>query len=264
MKKFSFLRNAVLSACVMSGVAGVAVAAPIPVLDPAKPGLNVQIPRASGYFAYPTDYGRFNGGSGIDQSGDGRLFNDNEAGFVRYNTTNFGADPATGTTVAMSTAEDWVMSFEWESTMQAVAGTVFEASSATNDVARFESFNSSGQYRLQGGDGSSGYAQIGAPFTPTPNAVHVLTLHYQAANPLNQRLDFYIDNVLVANDFASRGATPTYNVNFLQLGGGRTLNNPNVQSIDYFDNIVIGPVVPEPASMSVLALGGLALARRRR
>jgi len=247
-----------------------AQAAPVAILDDAQPGLNVQVPFGGDgfgntYAAYPTQWGGLNGTSGIDPTS-GRIVNDTDSGYIRYRTTNKGQNPAAGqyTVTPMSTAQDWVFSTEWESNMQATAGTVFELSAA-NDVARFESYNSSGQYRLLGGDGSSsGYSQIAvfALGDITANTVHTLTLHYKASN---SRLDFYIDGVLKAADFQSRGASPGYALDFVQLGGGRTRNSPSVPAIDAFDNVLVGIAeVPEPATTSLLALAGLTAIRRRR
>jgi hypothetical protein len=261
---FSILHHVVVLLAILV-IPAASYAVPLAVLDPASPGLNGVYPFmgpdsfGNTYFAYPTQWGGFNGGSGITLSGDGRLTNDADGGFVRYNTTMQGQNPAAGqyTTTAMNPSQDWVMSMEWQSNMTATSGTVFELSHATNDVARLNA-NGAGLYQLLAGDGTAGYAVIDtyAPGTVLlPNTVHTLTLHYKTANQL---LDFYIDGILEAANFPARGTSPAYGANFLQLGGGRTVDSGNPAPVDYFDNVKIG-IIPEPSSYLLMVLGSISL-----
>jgi hypothetical protein len=242
-----WLRRLLLTTTMLLAIPAFSKAVPVVELNSSDPGLNGVYPFmgpdgfGNTYFAYPTQWGGFITGTGLVQAGDGRLTNDADGAFVRYNTTMQGENPAAGqyTKTAMSPAKDWVLSMDWESNMTATAGTVFELSVALDDVARLRA-NGAGYYELQAGDGSSGYSVVKA-FAPAtvlfPNTIHNLMLHYKASNQL---MDFYVDGTLQAANFPARGTSPNYAAEFLQLGGGRFVDPGNPSPVDIYQNVKIG------------------------
>ena len=80
-----------------------------------------------------------------------------------------------------------------------------------------------------------------------------VTLAYDASDGL---LDFYLDDTLIAGNFPS--AKGNYDLYRFQL-----LGKDFSPEGDVFDEFIIG-VVPEPATMTLLGIGAVALLRRRR
>lgn len=72
-------------------------------------------------------------------------------------------------------------------------------------------------------------------------------------------LDFYVDNVLAEREHNIGTATSLRSYDVIRMGSGLSNGAANA----YFDNMYL-EVVPEPASLGVIALGGIALLRRRR
>jgi hypothetical protein len=141
----------------------------------------------------------------------------------------------------MSTNEDWVMSMKIEIVTNAPnAKTIFETSAASGgDMAKLVTTAVANQFRLDGRSGGSGYGTI-ATFTMTSAVEHTLTLHFKTAN---SRLDFYVDDTLIASDFEGRanGGGPYYDINFYQVDD----SGSNIGVYTY-DDVLIGPPLAPP------------------
>lgn len=242
--------------CVMALTAVSAYAvAPVAVLSDTEPGLdmpfdtNLTTTGDWGVYAGDADAPVWSAGTAL-QDGNDRLF---------YQTTNKLSSP---TVTAMDATQDWVASFDFQHDGAGGSSSVFEFVGDGGDIARLAGVNAT-EFALQGGDGSGGYTQVGLLVAISEDVLHTLTLHYKAAT---ETLDFYIDDDLSRADFIGRkdvtagtGDTSKYTVNGVFLRGGSSSTR-----VDIYDNVRIG-VVPEPASLALIAIGGtVILARRKR
>jgi hypothetical protein len=82
---------------------------------------------------------------------------------------------------------------------------------------------------------------------------HTLTLHFKVAN---SKLDFYVDDALVASDFEGRAnanantGPPYYDINFIQVDD----SNSNIGVYTY-DDVLIGPLaLPAPLVGTVIII----------
>jgi len=219
------------------GLAGAAPAAeaPYPRLDDAAPGLAMNFD--DGTSALQGWGMKTHWSDGDWDFADGKVTSDTDTTYARLVTT-LKDDPETVT--AMSTAEDWVFSMEWVNNVSTTT-TIFELVGFSGDVAKFQGTGGD-NFRIMGGDGGGGYVEFGS--RPLSTGVpRRLTVHYQADNGL---LDFYVDDDLVATDFASRGGG--YDAYFLQLLGGA--HSPAGET---FDTVLIGltgGTAPQPPACS--------------
>ncbi|MFA5865440.1 MAG: PEP-CTERM sorting domain-containing protein [Phycisphaerae bacterium] len=83
-------------------------------------------------------------------------------------------------------------------------------------------------------------------------AFHKFTTHYKAAN---QRLDIYVDDVLMAENVQL--VHGHYTPNFIQI------EDADAAGTDSYGYVKIGQIVPEPMTLVLMSLGGLLLRRRR-
>lgn len=235
-------------------------AAPTALLDPSSPGLSMSWDDSTDPGAIdpaPNDYGRFRAQANRSVVG-GQLASTNN-GYLRMNLTL----PTSTDRATMSTSQDWVFSVEWTKGT-GTYGNVFELAAGTpsgtggppDDMIKLHMPTGSSDFVLQGGNGGVDWVDLAT--VPGSSIVegetYLLTVHYEAADGL---LDFWVDDDLIAEDVA--GKVAAYDLSHVQLAGGASHNNS-----DTYDNMRIGLLVPEPASLALVALGGLAIVARRR
>lgn len=98
----------------------------------------------------------------------------------------------------------------------------------------------------------------GAPLRST--GWHNLKVVITTDDGLSTDYQFYVDNILAETTLNVGTAASIRSYDNVVLGSGFT--NGGVEA--YFDDVVVDYVVPEPSSLALAGLGGLALLRRRR
>ena len=176
---------------------------------------------------------------------------------ILSNTSNLSGDSLiyhvrndAGVETGMPTTEDWVLQIvcgRMDNTT--AAGKMWEIATPANQNMFHLDIYAGGSIRLYyGGDFGPEYVTLPAN-TWNPDGLHTFTLHYKAATT---RLDFWMDDTILLADFQSEdGGTYDYS------------RSPMRGPINY-DSWVAGPLVPEPMTLGLLALGGLGLIRRRK
>jgi hypothetical protein len=100
---------------------------------------------------------------------------------------------------------------------------------------------------------------MAGPFQISENDPHTLTIHYKGLASGNL-LDVWLDDVLQGTgDLDALHAGAAYDANSFAVGGGSTIPGSMTISVD---SLIVG--VPEPSTLALLGLGGIALAFRRR
>ncbi len=256
----------VIMMLIVLGVASVAQATPVAYLDDSEPGLGVNFNNGTsdmmawgaknywsdgswpGLVGYPDwDYTGGKAEPNLESSLGpvyGRLL-------TTLKDEDVGAYPTVGT--PMSAGTDWIASMLWTNNTTDSTARMFEMAArqtASNyDIAKFYGTGSGNTFKLDGGNGTNSYVTLWTGSLST-GVERKLTLHYKASN---SRLDFYIDDTLVAADFPARRAVYNlYRVNY----GSWTVTG------DVLDDLMVG--VPEPMTLGFLAVSGVFVLLRRR
>ena len=240
-----------ISVLMVLAIAGVAsAAAPVAVLVDDQPGVNMTFDDGTSAINqwgqkqnWSDSHWDFTGGNALSVT---------DASWARLRTTMKNDNE---NVVGMSTSMDWVFSFIWTNNVSTNT-TIFEATAESGgDMAKLTGADAvgtdPGAFNVLGGDGSGSYVTVASLEVPV-GQTNTVTLAYEAADGL---LDFYLNDDLLAENFQSRGGN--YDIYRFQILGGAHSPGGEV-----FDEIIIG--VPEPATMTLLGLGAVALLRRRR
>lgn len=178
----------------------------------------------------------------------------NPNGILRYETT---LDNGAPTVTPMSTLEDWMFSITLSHYGTETADFYFvgKANEGLANEVRIFALVSGGNgqpFKLMLGPGAGvELANLGT-LDSGGEQFHDIIIHYQANT---QAYDAWLDGVQVGFD-VTNGAITDHGIDYFSVDDYSGSN-------DKYRQIRIGQVVPEPAMGGLLAVAGLALARRR-
>ena len=240
-------KNEVLIMCVCClMLTGNVWATPSPVHIGVGPGINVPFDTD----AEPVTWGQkdFQQG-GWSYDGDSAKVDSVIGAVIRYDPTY----SDTGSDGPMPTDEDWILEMVYKHTgVYGTESTIFTKANGTERLFKLSYTGSDDDWNIFVGQSAS--AWVAAPVaTVTLSQVdwNNLTVHYKSAS---SNLDFYANDSLVAGNVSL--AHGKYDLRLVQLEWMRA-------GEDWFRNFEVGQV-PEPTTMVLAGLGGLALMRRRK
>ena len=160
-----------------------------------------------------------------------------------------------GTQTAMKTDQDWIVQIRMRQNAAADGNRIFEIGGPGGDILQIVQSETNHWYMVGDPDWGGSVSFDSGAAIPTSDWF-TLTVHYLVDHPHPSRvsgLDVWInDNLAYDGAIAPKNNNDDYRLDTVAMKG----------YADY-DDIVIG-VIPEPMTMALLGLGGLALVRRRR
>lgn len=198
----------------------------------------------------PNTYGKITG-MGDVSTDDGLLTMNNTGEYAVFAPTNNAA-----TITAMPETEDWAALITFKQTGLGDDFAIFAKTESSTGGENHRLFAlecpNADSWNLKFGDGSGGWynavtgISMGSDF-------NTLVIHYKSATG---NMDAYLNDTLIAADQAAGyGRYDLVSIQIQNVGGGSVLD---------IDTLKVGQVVPEPATLSLLAMGGIFALRRRK
>ena len=244
------MRKTMLAICIcVLMLAASAMAVPIAQYDPAFPGLRVDFKSdvypgqgedGYGYMTHKVGWAHDTWAGSASAAG----------AFARMITT---MQNAGNNKTSMKEDEDWIFSATYNHTGAMTSEWPLFAKydwdgSREDRMFAITADSGTGTYGFNVGNGSGGWYSAASGLTFS--AWQDITIHYK----VGLGMDFYLGNTLVvSNQTTGHGR---YDVDFMQIEWTKA-------GTDQWRVFKVGQV-PEPATMALLSLGGLALIRRRR
>jgi len=156
-----------------------------------------------------------------------------------------------GDITPMSSDEDWVCQFVVRYLATAHVAKLWEFGGGPGGILQVDLWDNGNLRLLHGGEFGNEWtvSEDHGVWWDNPAEWHTFTLHYKAATQL---IDVWSDDNLIVDDKPMKdGADGTW------------WHNRPRGPIEY-DSYIIGPLLPEPVTLTLLGLGGLALIKRRK